>query len=302
MQLRRTLVGLVFAVLVIGVIGWGQGVVINEVAWAGTLASPSDEWIELFNTSNSTVDLTGWTLAFGKKVIDLGSGKETVIAPGGYFLLERSNDNTIADVTADLIYTGTLSNGGAVIKLIDATGKVVDTANAKQEKGWAAGSAATGELPYASMERIDPRGPDVPSNWKTNDGVHRAGHDAAGNPINGTPKAENSATIAYTTVPQVTVTAPGEEGEKVTGVYVIAWTAHDPDGDDAALKIDIYLSADGGKTWEILVSGLANSGSYAWDTSGISAGDNYQLKVMATDPNALSGKGESPIFSVSRSD
>ena len=32
-------------------------VVINEVAWAGTVASSADEWIELYNNTSSPVDL-----------------------------------------------------------------------------------------------------------------------------------------------------------------------------------------------------------------------------------------------------
>ncbi|MEJ2150553.1 MAG: hypothetical protein P8Z40_13885 [Chloroflexota bacterium] len=43
------------------------------------------------------------------------------------------------------------------------------------------------------MERQDPAasGTDA-ANWCTNDGVTRNGQDAGGNPINGTPKAQNS--------------------------------------------------------------------------------------------------------------
>ncbi len=151
------------------------------------------------------------------------------------------------------------------------------------------------------MERIDSAGADTPTNWRTNDGKHRNGNDADGNPINGTPKAKNSAAIVAETVPVVKVTAPSQEGETVTATYVITWAAHDPDGDAAALKIDIYLSDDGGVNWAPLVSGLANSGAYAWDTAGTAPGDNYRLKVVATDPDSLSGTGESTIFAIAQS-
>ena len=42
-------------------------VIINEIAWAGTPASPADEWIELRNLGSIPVDLTGWTLAWYRK-------------------------------------------------------------------------------------------------------------------------------------------------------------------------------------------------------------------------------------------
>src|SRR3989344_7132323 len=37
-------------------------VVINEIAWAGTVASANDEWLELYNTENYDINLSGWTL------------------------------------------------------------------------------------------------------------------------------------------------------------------------------------------------------------------------------------------------
>jgi hypothetical protein len=42
-------------------------VIISEVAWAGTPASPEDEWIELRNLGEIPVNLEGWTLRWRKK-------------------------------------------------------------------------------------------------------------------------------------------------------------------------------------------------------------------------------------------
>ena len=96
-----------------------QQVVVNEVAWMGTTASTSDEWIELHNPTGSPVDLTGWTLtaADGTPSINLAG----VIPAHGYFLLERTDDNTVPSTPADLIYTGALENGGETLSLRDAT-------------------------------------------------------------------------------------------------------------------------------------------------------------------------------------
>src|SRR5258707_13887588 len=64
-------------------------VVLNEIAWMGTLASANDEWIELVNNTSSAINLTGWTLtaADGTPSIVLSGG----IPAGGYFLLERTD-------------------------------------------------------------------------------------------------------------------------------------------------------------------------------------------------------------------
>ena len=61
------------ATVTVGIFGGGGGggdeesllphkVVISEVAWAGTAADPSDEWIELRNLDTAPVNLDGWEL------------------------------------------------------------------------------------------------------------------------------------------------------------------------------------------------------------------------------------------------
>lgn len=161
-------------------------IVINEVAWAGTAASSNDEWIELYNAGDATIDLAGWQLraADGSPTISLSGA----LAPGGFLLLERSDDQTVADIPAAIIYSGALNNQGERLELLDAQGQVVDAVNTDGGP-WPAGSAGPD---FRSMERVDPTAPAADGNWASNDGVHRCGHDAAGNPISGTPGAANS--------------------------------------------------------------------------------------------------------------
>lgn len=287
-------------VMMIGVGVYANSLVINEVAWAGTAASPTDEWIELFNATDQPVALAGWTLSFGDVVIDLGAGVETAVAPGEYFLLERTNDDTVSDVAADLIYTGSLSNDGAVLQLRDPSGKIADTANADHD-GWIAGSSSTGPAAYATMERIDPIGPDEETNWKTNNGLNICGEDADGQALNGTPGQENSATIALETFPTVEITSPSPEINTVQGDVAIAWQADDPDGANGELlPIDIYLSCDSGQSFSPLVTNLVGD-SYVWNTESVDDGDQYLLKVVAIDDDGNIGVAVTPIFSISNS-
>jgi hypothetical protein len=101
-------------------------VIINEVAWAGTLASSSDEWIELLNPGVAPIDLAGWTLTDDG---DIDVGLEGVLDPGAFYLLERSSDDTIADIAASRIYSGALSNSGERLRLIDPAGSEIDVVN-----------------------------------------------------------------------------------------------------------------------------------------------------------------------------
>ena len=109
------------------------------------------------------------------------------IPAGGYFLLERDDDTTISDISADQIYSGALAPAGEVLHLKDPGGNVIDSANNQNGGAWPAGSAGT------SMERKDASQSDTDANWASNDGVTRNGLDAGNNPINGTPKQPNSA-------------------------------------------------------------------------------------------------------------
>jgi hypothetical protein len=174
--------------------GPGQ-VVINEVAWGGTAANAADEWIELYNTTDYSLSLTGLSLVAvdGQPTIALNG----LIPPNGYFLLERTDDSTIPDIPADLLYTGGLGNQGETLQLLAPDGTLIDSANLDAGP-WPAGS---GSPDYASMERLDPLAPDMPSNWASNNGTTRNGLDANGNLLNGTPKQLNS---TYLTTPTPT--------------------------------------------------------------------------------------------------
>jgi hypothetical protein len=178
-----------------------RSIIINEVAWAGTTSSlTSDEWIELYNTTNATINITGWTLkaADGTPTITLNGS----IPAGGYFLLERDDDTTVSDILADQIYTGDLSNSGEALTLLDGSNKVIDTANGNGGS-WPAGSSST----YGTMER-NSTAADSDSIWFTNSGAKKNGKNANNGEILGTPKESNSApsSSSLTATPEPTDT------------------------------------------------------------------------------------------------
>ena len=153
--------------------------ILNEIAWAGTLASANDEWIELYNPGPRVISLERWSLSDGA---DLAVRLHGEIFPGGYFLLERTDDATVADVRADQIYTGALANTGERLALIDPTGAEIDVVNPKGGH-WPTGDEAS----RASMERTEAGA------WSTFAGDIRVAHDAAGEPIAGSPGTPNRA-------------------------------------------------------------------------------------------------------------
>ena len=121
--------------------------IINEIAWMGTEISYSDEWIELYNNTNQDIDLTDWTLkaADGSPEIIL----EGIIAANGYFLMERTNDDSVPNILADQIYSGSLGNTGENLKLYDSENNLIDSVDSSEN--WFAGDNETKQ----TMERKD---------------------------------------------------------------------------------------------------------------------------------------------------
>lgn len=116
-------------------------VVINEIAWMGTAVSANDEWIELFNDSVEAVDVSGWVLRAedGEPSVTLSG----IIEAGGFFLLERTDDLSVPDVTADQIYSGNMANTGETLVLTAASGTTTDTVSGGADWGTIGGNNTT---------------------------------------------------------------------------------------------------------------------------------------------------------------
>jgi len=166
-------------------------VALNEIAWTGTMASPSDEWIELYNNTAENIDLSNWKLVVKNKFEIELSG--TILAQG-FFLLTK--EGAISEPDADLTFSGDLSDKGGVLELYDEFGNVMESLDCSG--GWFGGNNPS----KASMERINPQVcVNDKENWSTNWSIqvkeeqkenYINGKDREGNPIYGTPKSANS--------------------------------------------------------------------------------------------------------------
>jgi uncharacterized repeat protein (TIGR01451 family) len=127
------------------------------------------------------------------------AGKKDDGREPGFYVLERWDDSTVSNVSADLIYDAQppyhleIPDKGAVVLLMNAEGDVVDTANAEypERGGWPAGDARTG----ATMERSSPLIGDIVANWHTNPGILVRGLDSAGNRLAATCGRPNSPSL-----------------------------------------------------------------------------------------------------------
>jgi len=144
-------------------------VIINEVAWMGSTENHSNEWIELKNISSSEMDISGWWLIDQGEQIKVVFPQNTIIPAGRFFLLERTDDDSVPNVRADMIYQGILSNDEEGLRLLSPNCLIKDEVLADPK--WPAGEASSRK----TMERTADF-----SGWQTSVFV------------NGTPKQKNS--------------------------------------------------------------------------------------------------------------
>lgn len=262
-------------------------VVINEVAWAGSVDSSSDEWIELYNPTGSTVDLTGWTIEDdgGASVYALSGS----IDAGGFYVIEDS-EAAVQPLVADVIVNLSLANIGDSLVLKDDIGGVIDTVNGTGG-AWFAGDGGT----YASMERIDALvSGDDSGNWASSTGG--GGMTASGGlAIVGTPGQVNSVSVppaAMATVSMNLSNPAPQVGEQLTVTI------------DVAGAVDLFsYGFEIGYDPAVLSFLSADAGSFLSDSGGVttafqsgledgSAGTLLVAEARTMDPKAgISGSG-----------
>lgn len=204
---------------------YSHQIIINEVAWAGTAANITHEWIELRNPNSFDIVLTGWKL----KDTSLGfviylSG---IIPGGGYYLIER--DEIAISMPSDLLAPNlNLSDLGLTLELLNNSDLIVDLANS-DGGSWPAGNTSG---MVCSMERsLNAIGNEHDGSWFTNDGSTSIAQDANSSPICGSPKSNNSAPLLTSTplssnTPTLTVTpefSPTPVPTRSVVINEVAW-------------------------------------------------------------------------------
>jgi hypothetical protein len=252
--------------------------------------------VELYNPGTKPINLTGWTLKAvdGTPNIPLLNGY--ILQPGEYFLLERTDDTTVSDITANQVYTGELGNSSEVLQLLDPLNRVVDTANTNGGY-WPAGSSTT----FGSMERRAVVA-DTDTAWLTNTGVVAWGKDAGipndcttTNPpcltapkvLKGTPKHVNWAVSvpAPTAVPPYSTKPPTVVPPSLVAINeFVPRPGHDWNGDGRIDTGDEYI--------ELINHGVinVNLSGYKLDDEVNTGSMPYSLPAVTLKP------GERVVF------
>ena len=277
-------------------------VIINEIAWAGTSATrEADEWIELYNPTNRTIDISQMKVKSqtdNRPNINLSG----TIPSKGYYLVERTDDNTISDITASTTSSFGNGNGAGLVNTgevlaIEYKGAVIDaTPEISSCSGWCGGNSSS----YYTMERYDPTTTGTSTtNWGTWTSFLGNGLNADGVAIKGTPGKRNS--INYMITRDGSALSQNKTLATTTSPYIInnfftvnsgATLTVDPGvvikfvDTNAGLEVNGVVNADGIASEPIVFTSLKDD-AYGGDTNQDSAsttpavGDWRAVKVLA---------------------
>ena len=230
---------------------------ITEVLYDAPNSDSTEEWVELYNPTSTTYDLSGWTLSDNTKSNSLPS---VLLAPGSYFVWSRDA------VAFTALYgfapdsetlTLALGNSGDQLSLKDSIGTEVDFVSWEgYTTGWTV-AAINKPIQRIADGLQEPVDTDSGSDW--------AAAVDLGNP--GSGYSSGSDIIP----PVVSINSP-VDGSTVSGVVGVSCTATDDSGSIASYSVEI----DG--------SVRSSSSTYSWDTTAESDG-THVVTCKATDPS-----------------
>lgn len=138
-------------------------VVINEIAWMGTIEGYQYEWLELYNNSNQKIDIANWKIENAEpknQDLEIPEGK---ILPEDYFLIcKKKVEKCDLEIKTLSLANNYKENGQLILK--DKNGNIVDQTPKPASSRWPAGDNKTKK----TMERISRTRPGSDSlSWRT---------------------------------------------------------------------------------------------------------------------------------------
>lgn len=142
-----------------------ENIVINEINYKSSGEVPTGDWIELQNTGNTTVDLSGWSLQDNNPENEFTFPAGTNIEAGDFLLLAKDSADFKA-VYPDLMVSGAfdfgLSSDGDAVKLYDSFGTLTDSVAWLPTAPWPVAANGTG----STLElKLNQTANDSAENW-----------------------------------------------------------------------------------------------------------------------------------------
>src|SRR3954469_11311240 len=160
--MRRTRTAGIVALLGALFCNWASAtVVINEIFYHAPNDLEKLQWIELFNSDDQPVDISGWSLDQGRLFT---FPKDTAIAANGYLIVALDTNQFRLNYRLPSVgpLKKPLKHGGGNIELQNAAGERVDLAKYKDQDPW----PASPDGYSSSLERICPTASgEIAENW-----------------------------------------------------------------------------------------------------------------------------------------
>ncbi len=131
------------------------GIVITELMVDPPTGHRDGEYIELFNKSGSSIDLSGWEFEEG---VNFTFPPGTSLSSGAYLVIAANKDFTSnAHPSANVVgqFEGELANGGELLRLVDDWGNLADEVHYHTGGSWpflAGGLGSSLELKHPDMD------------------------------------------------------------------------------------------------------------------------------------------------------
>lgn len=210
-------------------------VIINEINYHSADHANTEDWVEILNVTERSVDLSNWHCKDGDDDHDFVIPENTVVPAGGYLVLcqdlsgFRSRFPDVGNAVGDLGFG--ISRRGEAVRLFDSSGNLVDQVSFKPHAPWPEEPDGTG----ATLALKDP-GLDnsLPESWSAStgygspgapnfDSVTHVSHSPGGTPAEfrldqNFPNPFNHTTTIVFSLPramEVRVSVHGVSGQKI---------------------------------------------------------------------------------------
>ncbi|MDR9416169.1 MAG: CotH kinase family protein [Gracilimonas sp.] len=238
-----------------------SGIVINEVNYNAADNFDTEDWVEFYNNSSESVDMSGWYFSDSDDSHVFTFPERTVLNSDTYLVLTADNERfetyfpNVNNKVGDMDFG--LSGSGELIRLFDADDKLVDHLTYSDEFPWpieADGEGSTLSLSNPGFDNTEGL------NWAASTG-------------NGTPGQENSDILVSNKAEEIDILPesiameqnyPNPFNPETTISYSIA--------EQANVTLKVYDSL--GRLVTTLVNGYKAPGQYqvSWNASGHSSG------------------------------
>ena len=242
------------------------GIVITEIMPnPGAVSDSYGEWIEIHNTTDSTIDIAGWMIkdAGSDEHVISNDAMSILVVPGDYFIMARNGNEALnGGLVADYAYTGfTLSNSEDEIILTDAAGAVVDEVH--YTNAWAFGNSIAMEIHDLESNN------NIAENWYASTVQYGDGdYGTPGTDWQGTAGVDENIGLAETFL--LHPPYPNPFNPVITIRYTIPVSG----------QYAIHIYSVTGRLIKTLFDNHFTAGHYAakWDASGLASGV-YWLKM-----------------------